>query len=155
MVRVWYGHRGRTWSLGVRRHHCPMQLTGRVTTGMGLAGKNLQSVLSLIEQRSGLSPLIPNTLNVDLPAAYHFEPDFVVTRAEYGNIEDLLFQHCSTRGVPCLIMRPSSHEDGSWHGPAHLELMSKVWLRQELNVGDGSTVEVEIGHRSAVNRDDA
>ena len=59
-----------------------MQLAGRVTKGMGLAGKNLQSVLSLIEQRSGLSPLIPNTLNVKLPAAYHFVPDFAVTRAE-------------------------------------------------------------------------
>jgi hypothetical protein len=26
--------------------------------------------------------------------------------------------------------------------------MSKVWLRQELNLSDGATVEVEIGHRS-------
>jgi len=112
---------------------------------MGLAGCNLEPVRGLIEDRSGLRPLIPNTLNLKLSEAYHFTPDFTVTKAEYGNVEDLLFQHCRVGPVPCLIMRPSSHEDGSWHGPAHLELMSTVWLRNECALTDGSLVTVDIG----------
>jgi CTP-dependent riboflavin kinase len=125
-----------------------MRLLGTVTKGMGLAGRNLQPVLPLIEQRSGIRPLIPNTLNLKLPSVYHFQPDFIVSRAEYSNIEDLLFQHCR-------VMRPSSHEDGSWHGPAHLELMSGVWLRQHLGLIDGATVEVRIGDARAISSDDA
>jgi hypothetical protein len=111
---------------------------------MGLAGTNLMPVLTLIERRSGISALIPNTLNIRLSEAYHFRPDFVVTKAEYGH-EELLFQHCLLGSIRCVIMRPSTHEDGSWHGPAHLELMSSVWLRERLSLQDGDLVTVEIG----------
>ena len=120
-----------------------MQLQGVVSRGMGLAGTNLIPVLHLIEERSGISALIPNTLNIRLPEAYHFTPDFVVTQAEYRH-EELLFQHCRLGAIRCVIMRPSSHEDGSWHGPAHLELMSSVWLRERLSLKDGDSVTVEI-----------
>jgi hypothetical protein len=46
-------------------------------------------------------------------------------------------------------MRPSTHEDGSWHGPAHLELMSSVWLRDKLSLNDGDVVTVEIAEMLA------
>ena len=67
-----------------------MRLIGTVSRGMGLAGCNLEPVRGLIEDRSGLRPLIPNTLNLKLSEAYHFTPDFTVTKAFLVPIVPLL-----------------------------------------------------------------
>jgi hypothetical protein len=124
----------------------PIRVSGRVVKGYGAAGTNLAGVLGLIEARSGLAHLIPNTLNLELPSPYYPIPDFIVTAAEYG--EDLHFTHCTVRGVLCLIMRPASHNTGAAHGPAYLELMSTVWLRDALGVtvGDHLSVDLAQGH---------
>jgi CTP-dependent riboflavin kinase len=121
-----------------------MILTGKVCDGLGVAGRNLQKVLHLIEERSGLQRLIPDTMNLRLPAPYLVVPDFVVTPVEYQDGEELRFKHCSLLGIPCLIMRPDSHERGGTHGPASLELMSTVWLRKTFGLVTGSEVSVEV-----------
>ena len=79
-----------------------------------------------------------------LASPYQFAADFTVTQAEYGP-EELYFQHCWLKGIRCLIMRPSSHNSGAAHGPAHLELMSTVWLRKECALNDGDLVAVLVG----------
>ncbi len=122
-------------------------LNGVVDTkgGYHVAGENLVTVLHLIEKRSGLRPLIPNTMNVRLVADYTVVPTFVVTRQEYKkHNEELRFCPCTVAGIPCLLMRPDSHERGSSHGRAYLEVMSTVWLRETLGLVDGSPVAVEI-----------
>lgn len=121
-----------------------MTLKGEVKGGYGRAGTNLRPVLPLIEQRSGIPNLLPNTLNLRLPAPYFVRPDFVVTPAEYGHNEELRFQRCTVRGIACVIMRPDSHEAGKHHGPAHLELMAAVRLRDALGLSDGDELAVEI-----------
>jgi len=119
-------------------------LSGTLDDGYGAAGKNLMSVLPLIEARSGLHPLIPNTLNLKLARPYPVAPDFVITANEYNGSEELRFRHCTVADWPGLIMRPDSHENGAFHGPAYLEIMSTAWLRKELKLQFGSVVNVEI-----------
>ena len=123
------------------------RLVGTVTQGYGVAGRNLAPVLPLIESRSGLHPLVPNTLNLQLAAPFPVVPDFTVTREEYNGAEEILFQHCRVKGISCLIMRPDTHQRGAFHGAAYLELMSTLWLRKRLHLNDGSTVTVEVDMR--------
>jgi len=122
----------------------PITLSGIVATGYGAATPNLRHVMHLIEARSGLKPLVPGTLNVRLTQSYRVVPDFVVTRAEYNQQEEIRFQLCTLAGIPCLIMRPDSHELGFAHGPAHLEIMSTENLRQRLRLSDGIQITVEV-----------
>jgi len=100
--------------------------------------------MHLIEARSGLKPLVPGTLNVRLTQPHRVVPDFIVTRAEYNQQEEVRFQLCTLAGIPCVIMRPDTHERGCAHGPAHLEIMSTEHLREKLGLSDGSQVTVEI-----------
>ena len=121
------------------------RVTGTVTSGYHVAGDNLSHVLHLIEARSGLSPLIPNTFNLQLNEKFPFSPTFVVTREEYGRYnEELWFRHCEVEGIRCIVMRPDSHAAGQHHGRAYLELMSTVRLRESLQVEDGATVDVDV-----------
>jgi hypothetical protein len=120
-----------------------MILHGVVYDGCQHAGPNLRRVLSLIEQRSKMQPLIEYTLNVRLRAQYIVEPAFVITRDEYNGAEELRFQFCKLADVPCLIMRPDSHELGHGHGPTSIELMSTVWLRKTLGLATGSAGDGE------------
>lgn len=122
-----------------------MLLMGTVADGgYGVAGEYLTGVLALIEERSKLRPLIPNTLNITLDAEYQVMPDFVVSAAEYNGSEELRFKHCSIGGIRCVIMRPDTHEAGQFHGRAYLELMSTVWLRETLSLTPRDRVEVLV-----------
>jgi hypothetical protein len=85
-------------------------LVGTVEEGYHAAGNNLRRVLPLIESRSGLRSLLPHTLNLKLKEPYLVVPDFIVTREEYNhNNEEILFQRCSVKRLPCLIMRTATN----------------------------------------------
>src|SRR5262249_15461585 len=104
---------------------------GIVTGGYGIAARNLDPVMGLIEARAGLANLVRGTLNVNLPEEYIVQADALVYPDEYPfNKESKLgetikFQRCLVAGYRGLIMRPDSHEIGAgqFHGKSHLELM--------------------------------
>ena len=118
--------------------------TGTVKGGFGVAGKSLAHVMDLIEQRTALAPLIRGTLNLAIPEPYVVVPDAQIEVHEYNQHEFIKLQRCRISGVRAVIMHPNTHESGNAHGPAHLELMSTVNLRQHLQLSDGHTVQVEV-----------
>ena len=125
---------------------------GTVTTGYGMAAPNLDPVISLIEQRTGLLHLVRGTLNVTIPEEYIVHADALVLPEEYpfnkesGLHETIKFQRCLVAGYRGLIVRPDSHEIGAgqFHGKAYLELMGQQNFRDTLSLMDGSTVEIEV-----------
>jgi CTP-dependent riboflavin kinase len=126
--------------------------TGIVTSGYGIAARNLDPVMSLIEQRTGLLHLVRGTLNVNIPEDYIVTADALVLPEEYpfnkesGLHETIKFQRCLVAGYRGLIMRPDSHEEGAgqFHGKAHLELMGQRNFREALRLTNGSSVEVQV-----------
>jgi CTP-dependent riboflavin kinase len=120
------------------------KLFGTVSTGFGAATPNLQPVLGLIEQRTGLGGLKDGTLNIRLTQSYIVKPNAIIDRAEYNRVEFLKLQRCRIRGTRGIIMRPNTHEAGYAHGPAHLEIMSPYHLRSTFTLRDGDEVEVEV-----------
>jgi CTP-dependent riboflavin kinase len=119
-------------------------LTGRLKGGFGVAGRNLAHIAHLIEQRTGVRPLIPGTLNLALPEPYIVTADAQIEKDEYNKVEYIKLQRCRVGGVQALIMRPNTHEAGYAHGPAHLELLSTIMLRKHLGANDGDSVSVEV-----------
>jgi len=125
---------------------------GVVTPGYGVAARNLDPVMALIESRTGLVNLARGTLNVIIPEDYIVRADAIVLPDEYPlnrktNLgETIKFQRCLVAGHKGLIMRPDSHEIGAgqFHGKAYLELMGQIHFRSALNLSDGSIVEVEL-----------
>jgi CTP-dependent riboflavin kinase len=103
--------------------------------------------MGLIRERTGLGPLVPGTLNVALAAPYFVTPFATITRQEYNRLEEILLERCCIGGIRAVIMRPDSHERGAAHGPAHLELMAEVRLRDALGLEDGAEVEVVVGEQ--------
>ena len=128
---------------------------GTVTTGYGMATPNLHPVMSLIEERIGLSRLIRGTLNVIIPEEYIVAADALILPDEYpynkksGLRETIKLQRCLIAGHPGIIVRPDSHEFGSgqFHGKAYLELMGQIHFRSVLHLTDGSTLEIQIADR--------
>lgn len=125
------------------RHQVKL-LTGRITDGYGVAAKNLRHVTRLIEERMGLSPLIPGTLNIALSEPYVVSANAVIEKHEYNNLEYINLQRCRIRGIQAIIMRPNTHELGCAHGLANLELLATVNLRHHLQLADGDEVDVEV-----------
>ncbi len=120
-------------------------IVGTVQAGHGNASGFLIEVHPLIEARTGLSGLRPGTLNLKIDADYFVRQDAIVTKFEYKNHEALFFQKCRIGGLPCLIMRPETHETRrNAHGPAHLEIMAQVSLRDHCQLVNGSKVQVEL-----------
>lgn len=119
-------------------------LCGTVVGGFGKAAGTLAHVMGLVEERTGLHSLRSGTLNLRLPAAYIVIPDAQITRSEYNRIEYIKLQRCRVGGVRAIIMRPDTHESGLAHGPAHLELLAAVNLREHLDLRDGDSVQVEV-----------
>jgi CTP-dependent riboflavin kinase len=125
---------------------------GTVTTGYGMAARNLDPVMSLIEQRAGLLHLVRGTLNVTIREEYIVRPDAVVLPEEYpfnkesGLHETIKFQRCLVAGHRGLIVRPDTHElgAGQFHGKSYLELMGQKNFREALALTDGSAVEVQV-----------
>jgi len=101
-------------------------------------------MLALIEARTGITSLLPGTLNLKIDEPYFVTPDAKLSRAEYYDYEEIYFQRCRVSGIRGLIMRPETHERGKAHGPAHLEIMCDRHLRTVLGLSDGSVVAVEV-----------
>jgi CTP-dependent riboflavin kinase len=126
--------------------------TSTVTTGYGMAARNLDPVMSLIEQRTGLQNLVRGTLNVTIPEEYIVRPDAPVLPEEYpfnkesGLHETIKFQRCLVAGYRGLIVRPDSQGlgAGQFHGKSYLELMGQKNFREALALTDGNTIEVQV-----------
>ncbi len=125
---------------------------GAVTSGYGVAARNLDPVMALIEARTGLGNLVRGTLNISIPEEYIVRADALVLPGEYPlnretNLgETIKFQRCLVAGRKALIMRPDSHEIGAgqFHGKAYLELMAQINFRSVLGLTDGSMIEVQV-----------
>jgi CTP-dependent riboflavin kinase len=125
---------------------------GIVTAGYGVAARNLDPVMTLIESRTGLANLVRGTLNVNISEEYIVQADALINPDEYplnkqeNTRETIKLQRCLVAGHRGLIMRPDSHElgAGQYHGKKYLELMGQKNLRETLSLGDGSTVEVQV-----------
>jgi CTP-dependent riboflavin kinase len=127
-------------------------ITGIVTTGYGLATPNLAHVVALIEARTGLTNLVPGTLNIKILEEYIVQSEAVINPDEYPfnretNLgETIKIQRCLVAGYKALIIRPDSHEIGSgrFHGKSYLELMGQKHFRTVLALADESVVEVQV-----------
>jgi CTP-dependent riboflavin kinase len=120
-------------------------LSGEVKRGCGVASKNLSHILDLIQDRTGVSPLVNGTFNLGLKSEYYvLIPDARIEKNEYNGKEFIKLQRCRVGGVQALIMRPNMHIDGHAHGPAHIELLSTFVLRDHLCAKDGDIVDVEV-----------
>jgi len=92
---------------------------GIVTTGYGVAARNLEPVMALIETRTGLANLVRGTLNINISEEYIVQADAIISPDEYPlnrqtNLgETIKFQRCLVAGHKGLIMRPDSHEVGA------------------------------------------
>jgi CTP-dependent riboflavin kinase len=125
---------------------------GTVTSGYGMATRNLDPVMPLIEARIGLPGLVPGTLNVHIPEEYIVPPDALILPNEYpynrqsGLAETIKLQRCLVAGYKGLIVRPDSHElgAGQFHGKACLELMGQIHFRTALHLVDGSPVQIQV-----------
>jgi CTP-dependent riboflavin kinase len=125
---------------------------GTVTTGYGMATRNLNPVLSLIETRIGISNLVPGTLNVSIPEEYIVSAHALIRPHEYPYNrqshlgETIKLQRCLVAGYKAIIVRPDSHElgAGQFHGKACLELMGQIHFRSALGLADGSVIEVLV-----------
>ena len=96
-------------------------LTGTVERGHGSASINLVgSVLQLIEQRIGLSELIPGTLNLRLKEPFYLAADATLEPPEYNSQERIQLQRCRVGGIQAIIMRAEL----AVHGRDHLEIMA-------------------------------
>ncbi len=106
--------------------------------------------MHLVEERMGVRGLVEGTLNLQISEPYYVTPRAVITIAEYplnrtsGLEETIKLARCVIAGHKAIIMRPDTHEDGRFHGPAYLELMGKVRFREELSLHDGSLITVEV-----------
>lgn len=125
---------------------------GQVKSGYGEATPNLAPVMRLIEQRTGLTDLVPGTLNVTISEEYIVRADAFIYPEEYprnqkmNDHETIKLQRCVVAGYKALIMRPDSHElgVGQFHGKKYLELMGRRNFRETLNLADESYVEVAV-----------
>lgn len=131
----------------------PMKVfRGQVTSGYGEATPNLAPVMQLIEQRTGLTKLVPGTLNVIIPEEYIVRADAFIYPEEYprnqkmNDHETIKLQRCIVAGYKAIIMRPDSHElgAGQYHGKKYLELMGQKNFRETLQLTNESYVEVEV-----------
>jgi CTP-dependent riboflavin kinase len=116
------------------------------STGFHVAAQNLRPVMHLIEARMGLKDLVPGTLNIKIDQDYIVLANASISPSEYGFDETVKLQRCIIAGCKAIIMRPDTHETRiNWgHGKDHLELMSPLHLRIELNLIDGDQVTVEV-----------
>ena len=128
-------------------------LHGEVTSGFGLATRNLAHVAPLIAARTGLARITAGTLNVRLPEPYLVASEATVTAEEYDGHEYLKLRRCvvhyRTRGlggIRAVIVRPHKHElvPGWAHGPNYAEIVSAVHLRRALVLYDGAPVRIEV-----------
>jgi CTP-dependent riboflavin kinase len=125
---------------------------GTVTSGYGMATRNLDPVMSLIESRIGLANLVPGTLNIHIPEEYIVPADALILPDEYpynrqsGLGETIKLKRCLVAGHPSIIVRPDSHElgTGQFHGKAYLELMGQIHFRTALHLTDGSQVQIQV-----------
>jgi CTP-dependent riboflavin kinase len=115
-------------------------------SGYGRASQNYAHLKEKISARVKIGELIDGTLNVRLPSAYTVRPDAIVEAHEYNGQETLKLQRCVVAGIPCVIVRPTTHEGlrPIAHGPAHVELMSGAHLTSSLGLQRGAAVDVEI-----------
>ena len=122
-------------------------LVGRVTQGFGQAGQNLAPVAGLICRRTGLRVAHTGTLNVRLTQPYLFEAEAEISTDEYHGWERLKLQRCCLGGLRGVIVRPETHESGNGHGPAYLEILAEVHLRDALRLQENDEIQVTAGGR--------
>lgn len=119
-------------------------LRGVVSARHGAATGNLAPYEELILKRTGLSAMVPGTLNITLPERYLVRADAIISSNEYFTGEILKLQRCRAFRRRMIIMRPDSHEFSHSNGANVLELVSNIHLRRTFLLKDGDNVEVEV-----------
>jgi hypothetical protein len=119
-------------------------LQGIVFKGAGVAGNCLKPLLPAIRHRTGLTNLLPHTLNIRLPVAYTGTRDFIFEAKAHSHHEDVYLERCRVRGLDALIMRTSTNH----HGASVLEIMAEVFLKQHFGITDGDVVTIQVYTRA-------
>ena len=86
---------------------------GVVASGYGIAEQNLERVLPLIIERTGLPSVVPGTLNVRINEPYIVRPDAMIAAAEYNGSEEIKLQRCRIGAIRAIIMRPITPQNHS------------------------------------------
>jgi len=90
--------------------------------------------------------LFPGTLNLELPEPYSLPQNVLrLEGEEYGGTVSVNLVPCFIFGRRAFLLRTDANEQGRGHHPRTIiEIATDVKLRDEFQLRDGDTVEVEI-----------
>ena len=118
-------------------------LKGIVFTGANVALKSLSPLFEQIKYRSGISSLIPGTLNLKLAQDHIGYLDIIFLAHEYNHHEHVFLERCNIFNKKALIARTSTN----FHGNTVIEVIAQEHLRETYDLKDGDEVEVEVYKR--------
>lgn len=120
-------------------------LRGRVVSGVGNFSFWIDKLRDHYAGKTGMQ-LFPGTLNLHLDEPWTLPPERLRLEAqEYGGTVSVNLVPCTVFGRRAFILRTDANEEGRGHHPRTIiEIATDVKLRDEYNLQDGDTVEVEV-----------
>jgi CTP-dependent riboflavin kinase len=118
-------------------------LRGTVVSGAGFAARGFGHMIRVIRERSGLSRLHADTVNVKLPHWYAIYPDITILAHEYGHHEHLYLERCRVFGRDALLVRTSQNQ----HGSQFVEVLAEERVRRNHRVKIGDSMSVTVWER--------
>jgi riboflavin kinase len=118
---------------------------GKVVSGIGDFGQWIERLSSLYEQKTGMR-LYPGTLNVELSWEYSLPADVIRLEAdEYGGRVSVSILPCRIFNRQAFLLRTDQNEEGTGHHRRNIiEIATDVRLRDQYQLKDGDSVEVEF-----------
>lgn len=124
-----------------------IKITGEVSSGGGHAIANFDPVKKLIAERMGFASLISGTLNIIVDNHCPLTAvDAIITDKEYKHEKECIkLKRCKINGKKSVMLRPSQHEDPIKKSLYNrIEVMSDIHFKNDLNLKDDDSVEIEI-----------
>lgn len=121
-----------------------MRLRGRVVSGLGNFSYWIDKLQGHYLRKTGMR-FFPGTLNVELAQPFALPADVIrLEGEEYGGTVSVSMLPCSVFGKEAFILRTDANEQGRGHHPRTIvEIATDVKLRDQFNLKDGDTVEIE------------
>ena len=122
-----------------------MEITGRVTQGLGDYGVWLAKYKEVYRRATGLE-LFPGTLNLELTIPFDLPANCQrLEAADYGGAVNVNLVPCLVFGRRAVLLRTDANQDGTGpHPKTIVEIATDVKLRDEYGLQDGDLVTVEM-----------
>lgn len=116
-----------------------MILSGKVKKGLGDAFFWVKKIEDIFYKKTNMN-LFYGTLNVELQKPYELENSFTIKKEEYGGTQDVYVQECKILEKQAYIVRAEK----TAHTSNIIEIVSDVKLRENFNLQDEDTINIEI-----------